>query len=318
MQLPNNITSGLVLLAKLPQQKIARTVSILLLGYLAFLLAQLVWLFFTPEPKVFQAANVSRVSTQTTSPTTDVSDFLSLNLFGVYNPEEVEEEQEEEIINAPETKLNLILSGVVPSNDDETATAIIEYKGKQDTLGIGDKIADTRATLEKVYFDRVIIKRSGLSETLMLDGIDFNRNTTVNNPRNKQVKAIKKLASNTRNKNVKSSLDNRDNSRLKKQVNDLKSVIDKDPGKITDYLRISPKVVNQETVGYFLRPGKQPEFFKASGLRSGDVAVQLNGYDLTSALDAAQALQALKTESEVNLWVDRDGEVTEILFSIEN
>ena len=75
---------------------------------------------------------------------------------------------------------------------------------------------------------------------------------------------------------------------------------------------------NGATVGYLLMPGKDPEFFKSSGLQSGDVAVQMNGYDLTSPIDAAQALQALKTEPEVALWVDRNGEVTEILFSIEN
>ncbi len=314
MQLSNNITSGLALFAKLPQQKIARIVSVLLLAYLAFLLAKLVWLVITPEPKAYQTVNNTSVSTKsTTASNVNISQFLSLDLFGIYNPDEAVVEEEDEIINAPQTQLNLTLSGVVPSDDDETASAIIEHKGKQETLGIGDKIADTRATLDKVYFDRVIIKRAGISETLMLDGLDFNQVSVTS-----AQKVNKKPVKSTRNKNVKSSLDNRDNNRLKQQVNDLKSVISKDPGKITDYLRITPKNVEQKTVGYFLRPGKQPEFFKASGLKAGDVAIQLNGYDLTSALDAAQALQALKTESEVTLLVDRDGDVTEILFSIEN
>ena len=64
-------------------------------------------------------------------------------------------------------------------------------------------------------------------------------------------------------------------------------------------------------------PGKNGEFFSASGLKAGDVAVQVNGFDLTIPSNAAQALQALKEQSEVSLLVDRNGEMTEILFSIQ-
>lgn len=313
MHLPNNITSAIAIFAKLPQQKIARVMSILLLGYIAFLFGKLTWLLLTPEPKTHQVVNTYSQSTRTkSSETLDIRQFISLNLFGIYNQKQVVEEVEEEITNAPETKLNLVLAGVVPSSEDETASAIIEHKGVQETLGIGDKIADTRATLHKVYFDRVIIKRSGISETLMLDGLDFQKTGTSG------TKSKKSSPQSKRDNDVRKSLDNRNNASLRKQAINLKSALADDPGKLTDYLRISPKVVGGETVGYFLRPGKNPNFFKESGLKSGDVAIQLNGYDLTSALDAAQALQALKTEPEAAIVVDRNGEITEILLSIEN
>jgi general secretion pathway protein C len=71
-------------------------------------------------------------------------------------------------------------------------------------------------------------------------------------------------------------------------------------------------------VGYQLMPGKNPEFFKSSGLKSGDVAIQMNGYDLSQPSEAAQALRALKQEREVSLLLDRNGDITEILFSIDN
>ncbi len=63
-------------------------------------------------------------------------------------------------------------------------------------------------------------------------------------------------------------IDNRNNQALSERVSDLKATITGDPGKITDYLRITPKMQNGETVGYLLMPGKNPEFFKASGLKS--------------------------------------------------
>ena len=64
-------------------------------------------------------------------------------------------------------------------------------------------------------------------------------------------------------------------------------------------------------------PGKNPEFFQTSGLKSGDVAIQMNGYDLSVPSEAAQALQALKQQKDVSLLLNRNGELTEILFSID-
>ena len=311
MQLPNNISSSLAFVAKLPQQKIAQVVAIILLGYIAYLSAELTWLIAAPENPAQQAFSSTTNQPRTEAKNTvDIAELKALNLFGNYTEKSARpvNQVSDEVKDAPETKLNLTLSGVVASNDKDIAVAVIENSGKQNTLGIGDKIEGTRAILEQVYFDRVIIKHAGKLETLMLDGIKYNKNVATS-PSQAKVKTTSQSSS---------VVDNRNNQALSERVSDLKATITGDPGKITDYLRITPKMQNGETVGYLLMPGKNPEFFKASGLKSGDVAVQMNGFDLTSPLDAAQALQALKTEPEVALWVDRDGEVTEILFSIEN
>ena len=65
-------------------------------------------------------------------------------------------------------------------------------------------------------------------------------------------------------------------------------------------------------------PGKDPTFFQNAGLKPGDVAVQMNGFDLTAPMEAAQALKSLKEQREVSLLLDRNGDMTEILFSIDN
>ena len=65
-------------------------------------------------------------------------------------------------------------------------------------------------------------------------------------------------------------------------------------------------------------PGKDPTFFESAGLKTGDVAIQMNGFDLTAPREAAQALQSLKEQREVSLLLDRNGDMTEILFSIDN
>lgn len=314
MQSPTNITELNELLHKLPQQKIAKIVSGLSLCYIAYLLAQLTWLLLSSNSS-HQSLNIEHNAlVESKISQTDIGVISQLNLFGAYN--EQTQVEEVKIQDAPETKLRLTLSGTVASDDKNTAAAIIENNGKQETYGIGDKITGTRAVLESVATDRVIIKQSGRLETLMLDGFNYNKQTTrgINSANVSPAQKNKTRPSRNTSSQV---LDQRNNQALSRSAMKLKADINNDPGKITDYLKIIPKRQGGNIQGYQLMPGKNAEFFQSSGLKSGDIAIQMNGLDLTIASEAAQALQALKQEQELSLLVDRNGELTEILFSIQ-
>ncbi len=311
MALTNNLTSFSSLLAKLPQQKIAQAVSLLLLVYIAFVAAKITWLVVPQEQVVNSSAMTSGAAYKKQAASSyNLSALQALNLFGQYNKQEAE--VIEQVQNAPQTRLQLTLSAAVASDSKETAAAIIEYQGKQETYGIGDIIVGTRASLEQVLIDRVIIKQSGRLETLMLDGADYHQ----------PAKAV--VTTEVKNKNKATAaqapqaniVDQRLNKALSQSAKRLRKDLTDNPGKITDYLRISPARKNGEIIGYRLSAGKDPEFFKLSGLKSGDVAVQMNGYDLLTPVEAAQAMAALKTEGDVSLLVNRNDDLVEILFSI--
>lgn len=322
MQLPTSAASFIESASKLPQQKIAKVISILLLIYIAYLFAQITWLLLTPEssPAHMAHANKTKISQQQTKQLS-IKDLLSLNLFGLYQ-EKAEPIQviEEDVENAPETRLKLILSATVASNEQTIAAAVIENMGKQETYGIGDTIAGTRATLEKVLTDRVLIKQSGRLETLMLDGFDYAESNAQRQRQARQQSTSRNLSDVTRNVSPRTpkKLDQRKNKIVSQQAKQLRNDIASNPGKITDYLKISPKRDKGKVIGYRLMPGKNPELFKSSGLKNGDVAIQMNGYDLTTTSEAAQALTALKQEQEVSLLIMRGEELTELLFSIDN
>lgn len=311
MELPNNINSSLAFLAKLPQKKLSNATSVVLLVVIAYLLAELTWQMLTPKNHFNVQPQAGVIKTSSDMKTGfNLSELKALNLFGQYiaKKDQPKPKVTQTVEDAPETKLNLTLSAVVASLDEAIASAVISNLNQQTTYGIGEKIDGTRATLEQVFADRVIIKHAGKFETLMLDGIKFSK--TVAQPES-QERIVSAQAQET--------FDNRNNRELQQQAQEIKSAVLEDPGTLTDYLRISPKKNEEgDIVGYLLMPGKNPEFFKSSGLKSGDVAVQMNGYDLTSPLEAAQALNALKTESEVSLLVDRNGDLNEILFGIQN
>lgn len=321
MALTDNLTSFSAILAKLPQQKIAQAISVLLLIYIALIAAKITWLVVPQKPIVSDAAATRYTSQQNAGGKSfNISSLQALNLFGQYNQEE-NEEVAVQITDAPETRLQLTLSGLVASDNVETAAAIIENKGKQETYGIGDLITGTRASLEQVLIDRVIIKQSGRLETLMLDGADYSHQaqSVSNRKSNKAVQQHESQNSPQRSPSREKSsvVDQRANKSLSRNAQQLRADLKNDPGKITDYLRISPARKAGKIVGYRLSPGKNPEFFKLSGLKSGDVAVQMNGHDLLVPLEAAQAMSALKTERDISLLVDRKNDLIEILFSID-
>ena len=165
--------------AKLPQLKIIKAIGLLLLIYIAYLCAQITWLILTPTENsgshVFVNSNVSVSGNEVKK--VSIDELLSLNLFGQYS--ETPQEEVIEIKDAPQTRLRLVLSATVASDSKETAAAVIENKGVQETYGIGDKITGTRATLAQVLPDRVLIKVSGKMETLMLDGFSYNKKVVL-------------------------------------------------------------------------------------------------------------------------------------------
>jgi len=314
MPLSNSLSPVAETLLKLPHAKIAKLIGLFLLIYIAFLLAKITWLFLDEPPQHNQnISNVIITENKTTSLNYNLSGIQALHLFGEYNAV-ASEYVEEDVEDAPETNLKLTLTGVAASDVEARSAAIIEHEGLQEIYAIDETINGTRAVLKKVYNDRVHIRHSGRLETLMLDGFDYNEEL---NKKNKPVRKTKIKSSGpiVNNKDT-TRVDNRTNRKLIERAQALRKDINEDPGKITDYLKISPKRDNGQIIGYRLMPGKDPEFFKTSGLKSGDVATQMNGYDLTQPIEAAQALKALREEQEISLLVDRNGDVTEILFSI--
>jgi general secretion pathway protein C len=323
MTLSNNLTNAFEQLAKLPQQKITQVIILVLLSYIAFLFAQITWLGLA-ETDHNANLTLNNLSSFSVAPKeqVQVKAIQALNLFGVFSQKNVNR-IEKIVEDAPETRLQLILTGVVASSNKATAAAVIESRGKQETYSIGENIQGTRAVLEDIFHDRVLLKISGGLETLMFEGLIFDKNIKVIKPRYNQ----QAVTQPTKNMSQKSSPDNfsptnivdqRDNKVLAQVTRTLRSELASDPGKITDYLKISPKRENGKITGYQLMPAKDPIFFQSAGLKSGDVAVQMNGFDLTAPLEAAQALQSLKEQREVSLLLDRNGDITEILFSIEN
>lgn len=203
----------------------------------------------------------------------------------------VKEEIPSDII--PESQLNLKLKGVLVATLDKAGLAIIENRGKQTLFGVGDYILQ-KVILNRVYGDRIIIDNNGREEAIMLEGERYNE-------------TIKKI-------DVAEA-----KPPAKKELGELVGIREdllKDPGKLTDYIYISPVRTSEGLKGFRINPGKDRSIFFKAGLQPNDLAVSLNGYDLTDLSQATQIVTELTTLSEVSVVVERDGQLVELMISL--
>nr|ADR51185.1 general secretion pathway protein C [Aeromonas veronii] len=264
---------------RLPMTRVTQVAFLALLLMLAQQSAALTWRLLTlASPQISQPWQPSAVAVSGQSnPRLELGEVSRLALFGKAIPKA--QAKAAVAANAPRTQLNAQLNGVLASSDPAKSIAIIAMSGIQNSYGVGDMIDGTQARIRQVYPDRVIIERDGRDETLMLDGEEYGKPLPQTNTA---------------------------------PLGSLRSELMADPGKITDYLNISPVQVDGRMTGYRLNPGSNPEFFNQSGLQANDLAISINGLDLRDNMQAMQAMQQMAGATEMTVTVERQGEQFDI------
>lgn len=260
-------------------------------GLLAYQFAVLSWSFFPAEKTEYQwhppkaGVSASLVNTQK---------LQQQHLFGEAISKQSVAKPSKRVSIAPKTKLKVVLVGVVAASEPKYSSAIISYKSKQGSYFIDSKIPGTSAVVSEIYVDRVILDVDGVLQTLMLDGID-----TAKSSNNKRTQVTKKT---------------RDDKPVQVEI-DRKALLD-DPSKLTDYIRISPYRKDGQVLGYTLKPGKDKTLFDEAGFKKGDLAVELNGIDLTDTQEAFILMKELPTMTDINVTVERGDQLYELSLNI--
>lgn len=283
------------------QRNLRRVVVLGLSIYLIVLLAQLSWKII-PQPAlnsttVKQTQSTNKPSSASTENSVNVAAIQRLNLFGKPSAEPAKVAPEP-VTDAPETNLNLTLTGVVASSDSDSGAAIIEHRNSQATYGVGEKIEGTNAFLSQVLHDRVIIKNGPRNETLMLDGVDYKKRTST------QVSAA-----NTASRTSRSTAQNR-------QLAEAAEAMRQQPASFTDFIAVTPKTRDNMLIGYEVKPGKNNALFNAAGLQANDIVTEINGLDVTEAQQAIEAMNELRTAQALALTVLRDGQSESLYLDI--
>ncbi|MCG9685352.1 type II secretion system protein GspC [Vibrio tubiashii] len=276
------------------QQRISYVVMMLLLTVSAWIGGQMLWQpWSTSSVSQWQPSGVVSAGSSSSSQL-DISELQNSNLFGKYR-ESAPVVEQPKVQDAPKSRLNVVLVGVVTSSNPEKSLAVIANRGQQATYGINEVIEGTRAKLVQVQPDRVIIDNSGRNETVMLEGLKYTKPS---------VTAVKAPESVTRSQVSPDSL------------NKIREEIRQDAKQIFQYVRMSQVKQDGEVVGYRLSPGKDRALFDAVGLKPGDIAISINGLDLKDSAAMGEVFRSLSQLTELNLTVERNGQQHEIYIEL--
>lgn len=280
----------------LSQRTLTRLLTWLLVVILAWISGRMLWMLLAP-PTTVSPWQAKSVKVATSGSDINVGNLLSMNLFGQYNaqPKPVEATIKKD---APQTRLNLKLVGVVASSDPQSAFAVITNNGKQNTYGVNEVVDGTRVTLKAVYNDRVIISNSGRDETVMLEGLKFSKSAQPTTQKSISNKATKP--------NVDSS-----------KLAEIKKKILAQPQSLFSYIRLSQVKKDGEVQGYRVNPGKDRILFDSVGLKANDLAVAINGNSLTDPSVMAKLWAELSSATDFTLTVERGGQVHDIHIELQ-
>ncbi|CAE6882787.1 general secretion pathway protein [Vibrio sp. B1REV9] len=280
------------------QAKLSLLLTCLFIALTAWVLGKLVWLSVPQSTDVVQwRPSASRVESNTAKNTIDFNALQNAHLFGKYTEQKPVIVEQPVVQDAPKTRLNLTLVGAVASSNVKTSLAVIANRGKQATYGIGEEIEGTRATLKAVLVDRVIIDNQGRDETLMLQGIEYKKLS-------ESPQAARPVAKPS------------DNAAVGDKLEQIREEIAQDPQSVFKYINISPVKKDGGIAGYRVSPGRDASLFNDVGLKAGDIAVQLNGIDLSDPSSSVQLMQVMNDPQELNLTVERDGQQYDIYIQL--
>ncbi|ARC91008.1 type II secretion system protein GspC [Vibrio coralliilyticus] len=273
------------------QDRLSSMATVVLLGMSAWVSGALIW-----KPMESQSVTPWQPTSVAGSASKDsglnIAELQNSNLFGRYQAQ-APVEKKPVVTEAPKSRLNVILVGVVTSTEANKNLAVVASRGQQATYGIGETLEGTRATVVQVLYDRIIVDNSGRNETVMLEGLKYTKNLQQQ-PKTKSIKA-----------DVSAD-----------KLDEIRSVIRKDAKQIFQYVRMSQIKRDGEVIGYRLTPGKEKELFESVGLQSGDIATQINGQDLSNPATMGEIFKNMSQLTELNLTVERDGQPYEIYIEL--
>lgn len=185
----------------------------------------------------------------------------------------------------PETKLNLVLKGVLSAGTTAMASAIIAQgkNGKEEIYGIGDKIPGG-ITLKEIHPEHIILERQGRLETLRLEK---SKGSSTSNMSRSSASTISTASS--------------------QKLKDIRSDIIKNPTAFRKHAL--PVVVreNGKQIGYRLQAQQNSDLLTQAGLEPSDVITSINGVKLNDMKNSISALNALRSANNVNIMVKRNG-----------
>ena len=258
---------------------------LLLIIYLAYLLARLFWFVWAPENNAELLVLPKGNYVQQKSDNQKVRMLSGFHLFGEAG--KVKAKQKDEPVIAPKTNLRLILKGVFTAKDGGSSGAIIEEMGKNaEYYGLGG-VLPGNATLEEVYEDRVLLRRNGRLETLSFNEKALDSESVIAKTNTPKV-PIRGQANNT-------------------EVKSPEQFIDEATRQISENPQMALRSVGLSATnqGYVYQGGNP--MLSGLNLKKGDVIRSVNGHTLGDVKKDKNLMKSLYEQGMLEVEVVRNG-----------
>ncbi|WP_238526782.1 type II secretion system protein GspC [Cellvibrio japonicus] len=322
-QLEQHLNQLLAGAKRIPLRTWQWIITFFLVLWLSHTLAQLFWLLM-PSPQI-PPASIALVATggagstgQAAESSININQLKTLTPFGNAPVAAPEPEQPQAAAttgiedDAADTQLNLVLRGVLASNHEQAARAVISSGDRQEVYAIGDKLpVGNNVTLAKVLDLRVIISNNGKYESLWLFKDDPNA-PKIASP------MARPPAGNPQ----------RDSGYAQAPFQQRPVHVDPQPEQrqfgpdpagdprmaamgntLADVVAMSIHREGGQVVGYKIRPGRNAEMFNSLGLQTDDIVTAVNGVPLTSPGKIMEIYKNMSNATSANLEIKRGGSV---------
>lgn len=249
---------------------------------LAMALARLLWSFI-----LWRYPLPAEVAIKATQPQVNAAWLKGIDRHWLADervPEEIEVDS-----NAPiqVSHLAVKVQGVLFSNQAERSVVLLNYRNKDLTLSVGDKLEDG-ILLVAIQQDALVFNRHGTLEKVLLR-LDAPAQFQQENTALSKQPATKKPVDNL----SKEVTQQRVGSRVLEETfgPEFRQDLVKDPLQLMSYISVLPSSKAGKLQGFELKPGVKPELFNHFGLQAGDVLVAVDG-DLVSDTSAMMALHS--------------------------
>ncbi|MGF1526214.1 MAG: type II secretion system protein GspC [Candidatus Competibacterales bacterium] len=251
--------------------------------------ARLVWHLVPPPPPSMAGTTTGPATTP------DAIDYAVVSTWSLFGIQAQGPAPAPAVTSAPETPLNLKLSGVFYTRGEGRPLALIAVgSAPERRFGLDDAVAPG-VTLVAIEARRVILEREGRLETLSLPVESLAAGTTPP-PRGTRDRAS--LAPSR----PEPPAQRVDASDLARQ---LRQALSQSPDALRDLAVINPHRRNGKFVGFQLRSGRNRRLLRRLQLRPGDIITEVNGRPLTDPTQGNILLQTLLTGIELDLKVLR-------------
>ena len=213
---------------------------------------------------------------------------------------------------ARETRLELVLRGIVSSSEDGLGHAIIEHRKQQDVYAVQDKLpVGGKVRLAKVMRQQVVLDNDGKYELLTLfDETPLSSQTVAAPLRKSPARAPAKAPSQV--------VDKTQDSGATTLARSYRERLYQNPQSLAEVVSVAAVRQDGQLRGYRITPGKDKAQFSQLGFKEGDLITGVNGISLDDPANTMKLYQAMRSAEAAVFDLERDNQQVTVNVSLDD